>query len=156
MIELKVTGAQELREAFRKLSLDFDRTVAGALVAGCFVISNDAKDRCPYITGNLRRSIHIGLGSDMALVVAPIQPEGDGTTPRAMPVTPGTVDRIASALKSSWRVELMIGTKVWYGWQVEFIGRGGPFLRPALDENKQEVHAEIRRALQQVIRKAMK
>ena len=154
MIELKVTGAQELREAFRRLSLDFDRTVAAALVTGCFVISNDAKDRCRYKTGNARRSIHIALGSDMTLVVSPIQPEGDGTSPRAMPIVPGTVERIANALRNSGRVELMIGTKVWYTWRLEFI-HGYPFLRPALDENKQEVHAEVRRALQQVIRKAM-
>ena len=152
MIELKVTGVEELQRKFGELSLDFDKTMAGALVAGCFVISNDAKDRCRYLTGNARRSIHIGYkGTD----VTPIQPEGDGTTPRAMPVVPGMVVRIADDLRKGQRVELLVGTDVWYTWRLEFI-HGYPFLRPALDENKQEVHAEVRRALQQVIRKASK
>ena len=156
MIELKVTGVEELQQTFRELALDFNRVVAGALVAGCFVVSNDAKDRCPYVTGNLKRSIHIGTGTEMATVVSPIQPEGDGTISRQMPATPGIVMRIAGDLGKGERVELLVGTKVWYGWRIEFIGEGEPFLRPALDENRQEVHAEVRRALQQVIRKAMK
>jgi len=154
MIELKVTGVQELQQKFRELSLDFNSVMAGALVAGCFVVSNDAKDRCPYVTGNLKRSIHIGTGPEMTTVISPIQPEGDGTTARQMPATPGIVMRIADDLAGGKRVELLIGTKVWYGWRIEFIGEGKPFLRPALDENRQEVHAEVRRALQQVIRKA--
>jgi len=150
MIELKLDGAEELQRKFKELSLDFEKTMAGALVAGGFVVSNDAKDRCRYLTGNARRSIHIGYeGAD----VTPIQPEGDGTTPRAMPVVPGMVMRIADDLGKGERVELLIGTNVWYTWQLEFV-HGHPFLRPALDENRQEVHAEIRRALQQVIRKA--
>jgi len=152
MIELKVTGAEELQQTFRELSLDFDRVVAGALVAGCFVISNDAKDRCRKLTGNASRSIHIGYeGMD----VTPIQPEGDGLMVRQMPATPGIIVRIADDLGKGQRVELLVGTNVWYTWRLEFI-HGFPFLRPALDENRQEVHAEVRRALQQVIRKATK
>ena len=153
MIELKVTGVEELQQTFRELSLDFDRVVAGALVAGCFVVSNDAKDRCRYLTGNARRSIHIGMGPEMSTVVSPIQPEGDGLMIRQMPAAPGIVVRIAGNLEKDGRVELLVGTKVWYTWRLEFI-HGYPFLRPALDENRQEVHAEVRRALQQVIRKA--
>jgi hypothetical protein len=148
MIELKVTGVKELQQTFKELSLDFNRTVAGALVAGCFVISNDAKDRCRYLTGNARRSIHIGYeGSNVTTIQA--------TDNAPQPVAPGIVVRIAGDLEKNGRVELLVGTDVWYTWQLEFV-HGFPFLRPALDENRQEVHAEIRRALQQVIRKATK
>jgi len=33
-----------------------------ALTAGALIVSNDAKRRAPYRTGNLRRSIHIEPG----------------------------------------------------------------------------------------------
>jgi len=149
MIELKVTGTEETQNALRAAGFDIEKVFAGALVAGCFVISNDAKDRCRKLTGNAARSIHIGYaGSD----VTPIQPEGDGLTVRQMPATPGIIVRIAGDLEKDGRVELLVGTDVWYTWGLEFT-YGYPFLRPALDENKQEVHAEVRRALQQVIRK---
>lgn len=148
MIEMKVTGIKELQQKFRELSLDFNSVMAGALVAGCFVVSNDAKDRCRYLTGNARRSIHIGYeGSNVTTVQA--------TDNAPQPVQSGIVARIADDLGKGERVELLIGTDVWYTWRLEFI-HGFPFLRPALDENRQEVHAEVRRALQQVIRKATK
>lgn len=150
MIEMKVTGVAEAQRALRKVGLDTRKVLAGALVAGCFVISNDAKDRCRKLTGNAARSIHIGY--EDANVIPP-QPEGDGLNMRQMQTTPGIVVRIAGDLEKDGRVELLVGTEVWYTWGLEFI-HGYPFLRPALDENRQEVNAEVRRAVQQVVRKA--
>ena len=150
MIKMEVLGTEKLIKAMTNAGLDINRTFAAALVAGCFVISNDAKDRCRYKTGNARRSIHIGYEGGN---VTPVQPESDGTTPRPMPVTPGVVARIAKDLHGGLKVELQIGTNVWYTWLLEFFYEGKPFLRPALDNNRREVNAEIRRALQSALRK---
>ena len=149
MIEMKVTGVADAQKALRAAGFDIRKVLAGALVAGCFVIS-DAKDRCRKKSGNAARSIHIGY--EDANVIPP-QPESDGLNMRQMPVTPGIVIRIAGDLEKDGRVELLVGTNVWYTWGLEFI-HGYKFLRPALDENRQEVNAEIRRAVQQVVRKA--
>ena len=149
MIKMEVIGTEALIKAMNNAGLNINRTFAAALIAGCFVISNDAKDRCRYKTGNARRSIHIGYEGGN---VTPVQPESDGITPRAMPVTAGVVARIAKDLDRGVKVELMIGTEVWYTWGLEFI-YGYPFLRPALDENRREVNAEIKRALQSALMK---
>ena len=145
MIKMEVLGSEALIKAMNNAGLNINRTFAAALVAGCFVISNDAKDRCRYKTGNARRSIHIGYEGGN---VTPVQATDGAPTP----VTPGVVARIANDLDRGVKVELLIGTEVWYTWGLEFI-YGYPFLRPALDENRREVNAEIKRALQSALRK---
>ena len=145
MIKMEVLGSEALIKAMNNAGLNINRTFAAALVAGCFVISNDAKDRCRYKTGNARRSIHIGYEGGN---VTPVQ-QSDGSP---TPVTTGVVARIAKDLDRGVKVELLIGTEVWYTWGLEFI-YGYPFLRPALDENRREVNAEIKRALQSALRK---
>jgi len=145
MIKMEVLGSEALIKAMNNAGLNINRTFAAALVAGCFVISNDAKDRCRYKTGNARRSIHIGYEGGN---VTPVQ-QSDGSP---TPVTTGVVARIAKDLDRGVKVELLIGTEVWYTWGLEFI-YGYPFLRPALDENRTEVNAEIKRALQSALRK---
>ena len=149
MIKMEVLGSEALIKAMNNAGLNINRTFAAALVAGCFVISNDAKDRCRWVTGNAKRSVHIW---DKYGDITPIQPESDGTTSRAMPVTAGVVARTAVDLEKGLQVELIVGTNVWYTWGLEFI-HGFPFLRPALDENRREVNAEIKRALQSALRK---
>jgi len=145
MIKMEVLGSEALIKAMNNAGLNINRTFAAALVAGCFVISNDAKDRCRYKTGNARRSIHIGYEGGN---VTGIQSTDGAPTP----VTTGVVARIAKDLDRGVKVELLIGTEVWYTWGLEFI-YGYPFLRPALDENRTEVNAEIKRALQSALRK---
>lgn len=146
MIELRVTGVKELQEKFAQLQIDFEQAVAGALVAGCFPVSNDAKRRCRYKTGNARRSIHIGTKDTDVTRVQKM--DGEYT-----PVCPGAVESVRRMLQSGGRAELFVGTDVSYTWNLEFV-YGYPFLRPALDENRDEVNREARRALEQVIRKA--
>ena len=145
MITMKMTGVKEARRALAGARVDLVRILSAALVAGAFIISNDAKDRCRYKTGNAQRSIHIGYeGAN----VTGVQPT-DGA---AQPVTPGIVALISSDLERNLQVELFVGTDVWYTWNLEFIN-GFPFLRPALDNNRVEVNAEVRRALQSALRK---
>ena len=145
MIKMEVLGSEALIKAMNNAGLDINRTFAAALVAGCFVISNDAKDRCRYKTGNARRSIHIGYEGGNVTAI-------QSTDGAPTPVTTGVVARIAKDLDRGVKVELLIGTEVWYTWGLEFI-YGYPFLRPALDENRREVNSEIKRALQSALRK---
>jgi len=60
MIEMKVTGADTLMTKFEAIKADMYKGLAAALVAGGFVVTNDAKRLAAYLTGNMRRSIHLG------------------------------------------------------------------------------------------------
>ena len=149
---------QALSEAVRGQMLEL------ALVAGALVIVNDAKQRAPYRTGNLRRSIHIGGHADAS--------GGLSST------TGGEVD---APVVTPDRVELFVGTNVEYAAQREFGGtivpvnaptlsweadgerhfarsvtqEATPYLRPAVDENGAAVQREVGEALRELIRAAV-
>ena len=64
MIRMEVRGAKELQAKFEQIKADMHKGFAAALLAGAFPVSNAAKDGAPYVTGNLRRSYHIGTKTD--------------------------------------------------------------------------------------------
>ncbi len=98
-----------------------------ALLAAGWVIANDAKRRAPYITGTLRRSIRVEVREHGVVVV---------------------------------------GSEVPYARRIEygFIGKDSrgrnyhqaaqPYLRPAMDENKDEVRETIIAGVLDILRKA--
>ena len=56
-----VIGTKELLAKFNKLGeAAHGQMLETALVAGGLLISNSAKDKAPYKTGTLKRSIHVG------------------------------------------------------------------------------------------------
>ena len=148
MIEMKVTGADTLMKKFQDLKLDAYKSLAAALVAGGFVVSNAAKTDAPYLTGNLRRSIHIATKT--ADITKP-EKKGGGGIEQGIQST-REVQRVADTLKAKGKAEILVGTNVDYAAPQEFLHRA--YLRPALDNNRQEVQDEVRRAIAMVIKKA--
>jgi len=114
-VSMTLKGGKELPKKLEKLAQQYASKLGVAVGAAALIVSNDAKSNAPYLTGNLRRSIHI---------------EPDDS--------------------SGERVVVKVGTDVEYARYQEF-GTSTipphPYLRPALDQNKDKVKAEIKRVM---------
>ena len=147
MLKMKVTGVKELQKAFAKLNGELVKGMAASLIAGSFVVSNAAKTDAPYLTGNLRRSIH-----------TEVKGGGNVTKPQATDGAPqivqsGAVERVAAMMREGLQdANLLIGSDVVYAAAQEFL-HGHPYLRPALDNNRREVLKEVGRGMRQVVSK---
>jgi len=158
MVRIEIEGGDKLMKAMRDAGLDVDKTVAASLIAGCFIVSNDAKDLAPKLSGNLARSIHIATKT--ADITKP-QPKSDGLNIRKSEQgvqSVREVQRVADTLKKKGTAEVLVGTNVKYAMVQEFAkwdhDKGfSPYLRPALDNNRAEVRDEVKRAIQSVLRK---
>jgi len=150
MIEMRVTGASELMAKFEAVKADMYKGLAAALVAGGFVVSNAAKTDAPYLTGNLRRSIHIATKT--ADITKPEKKGGGGLEQGIQ--SEREVQRVADTLKKKGKAEILVGTNVVYAAVQEFLHHPPGYLRPALDNNRQEVHDEVQRAIAMILEKA--
>jgi HK97 gp10 family phage protein len=144
----QVVNLSQFRARLNKL----DQGVSGKLLenaclAGALLISNSAKNKAPYKTGTLRRSIHVG----------------NHTKESAPDFTPnekeGTYSDIGGKKVTSHSATLLVGTNLEYAKYQEYGTSkmaAQPFLRPALDEEKENVKNEIAVALKVLIKKAIK
>ena len=149
MIEMRVTGAEELKKKFAQIKADMWKGFGAALLAGAFPVSNAAKEKCRKLTGNCARSIHIGsLTGD---ITAP-QPKSDGLTMRQMPANAGEVAKVGKLLEKTGFAVVLVGTDVVYAPTQEFLHK--PYLRPALDNHRMDVQTETRLAVAMVVKKA--
>ncbi len=112
---MTLTGAEALRKKLKAKAEQVEKKLPAALQAGALIVQNEAKEKAPYKTGNLKRSIHTEI-------------EGQGKT-----------------LKAN------VGTNVVYARRQEYENK--PYLRPALDENKDRVAKEIQRVLKEELNK---
>jgi HK97 gp10 family phage protein len=146
-VKLQVTGDRELKRKLASLSQAArGKTLERALVAGALIVQNDAKIRAPWITGNLRRSIHIGGHDDLNPDNGQPIIERSGADVPAPQIGPNTV-------------AVYVGTDVNYAAAAEFgIGnrRAHPYLRPAMDQNQDAVSRECGEALQDLIHAAVR
>lgn len=169
-IRVQVSGTESLSRKLQALQrVTRGQMLEKAVVAGALIVQNAAKQRAPYRTGNLRRSIHIGGHSDLAS-------DFGGSS----------AGQIEGPVINDTRVEVFVGTNVEYARQREFGGtitprngrfltfqvgaknsrrwvrvrsvnqRAQPYLRPAIDENGAAVRREIGEALQELIRAAIR
>ena len=157
MIEMRVTGAEELKKKFAQIKADMWKGFGAALLAGAFPVSNAAKELAPKKSGNLARSIHIGT---LTGNITEPQPKSDGLTMRQMPVDAGKVAEVGQILKKTGFAVVLVGTDVEYAGVQEFseglkheIGFT-PYLRPALDNHRMDVQTETRLAVAMVVKKA--
>ncbi len=140
-ISVTIRGNEKLNAALKKLSSEArKKAVPAAVVAGALIVANDAKRKAPFITGTLRRSLHIGGHGDKT-------PGHDLGPSTPLPAPKWSADTLVA----------FVGTNLVYAAAVEF-GRSNrpakPYLRPALDQNHQTVKAEMRAVLQDFIRSA--
>ncbi len=63
--EIKIEGIEETAKAFGRLPEEFTNVIDKALSDGIIRISNTAKEKCPYRTGTLRRSIIFQKGTEL-------------------------------------------------------------------------------------------
>ena len=144
-MRLEVKGIPKLIRKLRAIHADVEEAVAASMLASAFVVSSAAKKRAPYLTGNLARSITPGVGTDPRGSAGPI-------IDTVGPLPAQSVSTIRGELQADGKAEAYVATNVSYAPPQEFFNK--PFLRPALDENRDEVLKTYRTALEQVIRKA--
>jgi HK97 gp10 family phage protein len=141
-VNVTITGAPALLAKLNDMSETLrGKTLERAVVAGALLVQNEAKRRAPYLTGNLRRSIHIGGHEDLNPDKGDIVDRSGSEVPSPV-IGPNTV-------------AVYVGTDVNYAAEVEYgFGkrRPRPYLRPALDEQENAVRKEINEALGDLIR----
>jgi HK97 gp10 family phage protein len=143
-MSITVSGSKSLQSKFDNLAkVAQGKLLERAVVSGALLIQNDAKRRAPYLTGNLRRSIHIGGHEDL-------NPGGQG-------IIDTTGGGVPDPDVSSNNAAVYVGTDVIYAATQEF-GRGGipaqPYLRPAFDTQRGAAVREIGEALLDLIQAA--
>lgn len=137
-ISVSIKGGAEIAAKLKRLSDDVaGKALENAVVSGALLIQNAAKKKAPVRTGNLRRSIHIGGHSDQS------------------ELADSTGGDLGGNKNDGKSAEVLVGTDVVYAASHEF-GRGNlaarPYMRPALDENKEKVVKEIGEALKDLLR----
>jgi hypothetical protein len=147
MIRVRVTADPKLARSMKKLQDPalVEKMLENALVAGALQIANAAKEKAPYKTGNLRRSIHVG-----GHINATPQMEMD------MADTTGT-DIGGSGRYGKHRVRVRVGTNVEYAAPLEYRNAGArAYMRPAADEAKAEAIRDMRDALADQLAKVVR
>lgn len=147
MIRVRVTADPKLARSMKKLQDPalVEKMLENALVAGALQIVNAAKDKAPYKTGNLRRSIHVG-----GHINATPQMEMD------MADTTGT-DIGGSGRYGKHQVRVRVGTNVEYAAPLEYRNAGArAYMRPAADEAKAEAIRDMRDALADQLAKVVR
>lgn len=120
-ISVEIEGTKELEKAFARLGKQASEHLEESVLSGAEIIRQSAIQKAPYKTGNLR----------------------------------GNIEK-ATSLKSFGRVEVDIGPnrKAWYAHFLEYGTSkmpAKPFLRPAIDENRDTASREILGQLKSII-----
>jgi len=144
-VRARVTGKKELSAKLAALGVDVEKNLERAAVAGALPFQNRAKVNAPWLTGNLRRSIHIGGHEDRAPDFVDIEHRGSQHVPEPE--------------VSADRVTVYVGTDVEYAPSAEFGDeqtrrRPHPFMRPAFDEGQREAVEEVGAAFAALVRAA--
>ncbi len=146
-LKMTVTGNAELARQMSRLATEVRGQALGrAVMAGALLIQNDAKERAPYRTGNLRRSIHSEL-------------ESVGATSAMAKI--GTDVEYARAIEYGTAARVIVPTNkkalYWPGADhpVRRVNHPGtpakPFLRPAFDTKRDAASREIGDSLKAVL-----
>lgn len=146
-VTVKLVGTDRLLRKLRDLGDGMAEALEAATQTGALVVQNAAKEKAPYRTGTLRRSIHmettkrtrdeveVAVGTD--LEYAAIHEFGGTITP-----------------KTAKKLHFFVDGEEVFADEVQIPAR--PYLRPALDENKDKVVEEIGAALKAAIGKLVK
>ncbi|OGO04002.1 MAG: hypothetical protein A2Y91_03490 [Chloroflexi bacterium RBG_13_54_8] len=139
----ELQGMDEFRRNLAKLGDKMADGLEAAVLVGAMLIRNDAVPRAPFLTGTLRRSIHtetieksaeqvvVSVGTDV--IYAAIQEFG------------GLIEA-----KNAPNLVFQSPKGVWHSVKSVQIPPH-PYLRPALDENKDRAQEEIKEALADIV-----
>jgi HK97 gp10 family phage protein len=173
-MHVTIRGGPELAAKLGRLSAAAaGEALENALVTGALKIVNAAQEKAPWLTGNLRRSIHVGGHADESLSVGLSQ----NIATRAYEGTEGT--DIGGNKHSRTKATVLVGTNVEYAKIQEYGGTikaknapylrfrtkdgswhtvksvqipAHPYLRPALDEKKGDAVRVMGEALRDQLR----
>jgi len=147
-MKTEIIGIKEFGENLKKLdNATRGKVMETAVVAGALLISNRAKQDAPYETGTLRRSIHVG--SHVSESAPDFTPED----------VAGSYSDVGGVEIEEKKVSVLIGTNLEYARFQEYGTSkmaARPFLRPAMDTEKEKAKDEIGAALKTLIEKAVK
>jgi len=152
VIKIRMVGLDKAQKAFKELpgNLTGKQILAG-VISGSLLIRNRASSNAPFVTGTLRRSLHVG-GST-------------GLSPGFNP-SEGYTD-IGGQIVTPDRVKVETGTNLIYAPRVEYgfsgkdkLGRvynqpPNPYLRSAFDQEKDAAIREIDKTLDILIKRSM-
>jgi HK97 gp10 family phage protein len=156
-MSVSVTGGAELVRNLERLSANTrGEVLENAVVAGALLVVNAAKEKAPYLTGNLRRSIHVGghatedMGNASKSDLTELRTKS-GRPYRKKRYIGSTGTDIGGNRRSAHSAEVLVGTNVEYAAAQEYGTSRGvpahPYLRPAFDENRDKVADEIKAAI---------
>jgi len=131
----EIEGLAELLNKLQRLPVDMEAALTKSLKAGSKTIVKDAQSRAPVKTGNLRKQIK-------------------------------AVNNKTPSDDADIEIDVGVGKNAFYWRFIEFGYNAGkknkhkiearPFIRPAFDNNQQEIGDAIKASLQKVIDKAGK
>lgn len=114
------------------------------VVVGALEISNQAKLNAPYLTGTLKRSIHVGgHARESSPGFATKDVGGDYTD-------------VGPVVTTKTNATAKIGTNLVYARRREYEGEKMGYLRRAVDSKKQKAHETMGRAMKLLVEKAAK
>ncbi|MTI82586.1 MAG: hypothetical protein FH756_01545 [Firmicutes bacterium] len=141
-MNFNITGMDEFRRNLRRLGDQAADKMEAAVKSGALVVQNDAKQRAPYKTGTLRRSIHIETeekSQDKVTVAV-----GTDVEYAAIHEFGGVIQP-----KNANKLHFKIDGKDIFADKVHIPAR--PYLRPALDENEDGIMREIAQTIRQLL-----
>jgi HK97 gp10 family phage protein len=161
MITARAVGLPELQRKFKALERVMqERIIKGALVSGALIVANAAKENAPVVTGNLRRSIHVGGFADAEMGSATDSDLSQDASGNWSGSTGTDLGGIAGT-------KVAVGTNVEYAARIEFgfvgkdsLGRtynqgGQPYLTKAFEDKKGEAIREIGDAFRAAVKRAV-
>jgi len=159
---------EEVTKAFQKLSVNVSGTskqVINAVLSGCLLLVNAAGHKAPKRTRTLERSIHIGGHTQLSPHFDSSKGYSDiggaVTTDNLVKREVGTnliyagVQEFGATIHAKNKPYLVFKTKdgTWHSVK-SVVVPPHPYLRPAFDQEKDNVAREIDRVLDQLIRQA--
>jgi len=151
-----IVGLEKFRENLRRLDKNTrGELLENACLAGALLVANEAKILAPFITGTLKRSIHVG---DHVAESAPDFSPSDAA---------GEYSDVGGKEITGHSATLSVGTNLCYALRVEYGFSGAdslgrvyhqaprPFLRPAVASEEKAVQKAIGEAVKILIKKAV-
>lgn len=142
-ITMKLVGAEAMAKQLTKMGIDAGEPLAAAVHAGALLIQNSAKQKAPKRTSTLRRSIIVELGREGDQITAHIGPTVEYG--KYMEFGTGKYAEGGNGRQTPWVYK--VGGRYFYSVGV----KPKPYMRPAMDENREKAVREIARVFGNLI-----
>lgn len=154
----QVKGLSDLVHKFQAMGVDLGSALLPSALAGGLVVANDAKRRAPFLSGTMRRSIHVEpgeVGPESASVLVGTDVVYAKSHELGLTILhPGGTPYIVTEEGARFmRKDGQYPGGVRFTRPHYITFKAKPFLRPALDENRDRVMEAIGKALLKRLRR---